>query len=823
MNELISNIIYAINLPEVQTVLSTIGTLNSFGDFLGKLREKNNTLGKEAIYCYVESYRRFCDAKGIVFRYDVRRLIEGLTKQYDVKALDTVRFNKLILDYLCNDGSSSIDYQLWEQIIDVTIAENGLTVLHTFLMQRSLRVVNCEYPRFLTELAPRPPMESQFVEREDECRRILDLINQEKKLVLVNGLGGVGKSTVCKELFYYLKEEKDIILAWVTYNGESLEGDFIKQFYYPETLRERENNLKYILETEMDETAIIFVDNLNVREIDDPFISVLQRANCCVVCTSRVTDYNYFTHVPIDFFETEKCIKLFKSYAEISLNDTSYDEAIKDIVMCVGKHTLTIEILAKIALAEQILPNELAEQLHEKGIDVEGIVDVELKENTLVGHLCRIFPVSNLNDEERYILAHFANCPLEQIPKNIIKWLGLKSRRSVNVLIKYGWFIENDNSFYMHPIITEVVKRICTLNSRDYDILIYNLDVMSCYDRNLGVAHVLPYYQYIRKVIEVNADKIDKSIAHLCFNLGVVDEQTKNYDRAIELFEMAIRMWSTMIEGGDENEIIYLNTRIANTNVQIGSCYYYMSTEGVADVTKRVEELRKELEYMVGVESVAMRSALKKEIAKLENDKKHYVHLYQLAREWYDKTNVLQGKYDDVELEKQLPNNYALTYKYEYEADPNNTSKNILYRSLELFYSTVVGFQKLHKVDEFMAVAYRNIGDLYYCMEKHNIAIFYYNKALIISRRQVSPYLPNLGKNYMQLGDTFMQIAISIELKSKVARLVKLKVAFGYYQKAHLIANENFRKGVNMVNLRRLEDQMLMCENEIIKLSNANI
>lgn len=820
MNELIKVFIDTISLPEVQTILSAIGAFNSFCDFLEKISDRNNTLGKEAVYCYIESYRLFCDKKGIDFRYDMEKLVEDLVKQYNIVAMDIEVFNRKILESLCGEDLLVDDYDLWRGMIACTIANNHLTMLNTFLMQRFIMMTpsNSVYPRFLTELAPRPPREMKFVGRENECTRILEIIAQEKKLVLVNGLGGVGKSTVCKELFYYLREKTNIGLAWVNYNGESLEGDFIKQFYYPETLTERENRIKYILETEIDEDTIIFVDNLNIRESEDPFIDVLQRANCCVVCTSRVTDYNYFTKVPVDFFEISKCIKLFKSYAGMSLDDTSHDEAIKEIVMRVGRHTLTIEILAKITLAERLLPNELVIKLREQGINVDGIVDVELKEDTLVGHLSRIFPISNLNEEEKYVLAHFANCPLEQIPKNIIKWLGLQSYRSVNVLMRYGWFVENEKSFYMHPIIKEVVKKVCMLKLEDYDMLIYNLDIMSCYDRNLGVEHILPYYQYIKFVIEENVNKNDKSLAHLCFNLGVVDEQTKNYKSAIELFQKAIKMWLTIkSECKDKNEIVYLNTKLANVYVQIGACYYYMGLEVASRGGKKVTKWNQGLNDKDfegndrGIDSLDAFS----EIEKCEMS---YSVLYGLARKWYDKTNELQGEYDDVELEKQLPNNYALTYKYEYEADPENASQHILYKSLDLFYSTVVGFQRLHKVDEFMAVAYRNIGDLYYGLGKYEIAIFYYNKALVISVEQANSYLPNLGKNYMQLGDAFMKLAIPNEFKNSVTRLVKLKVAFGYYKKAHLIVNDNYRKGVNIVDLRGLEGKMLDCETEISEL-----
>lgn len=322
---------------------------------------------------------------------------------------------EILYNFYRNQTANS-DWFVAAEIIDTIIHE-----FKTELKKQQEEIsANDPIPRILTELAPRPPIDEQLISREDETASILELIDKENKLVLVNGLGGVGKSTVCKELFYYLKnnDANSRKLAWVTYNGKSLFDDFVDQFYYPERFTERKEKIKYFLQTGIDQDAIIFVDNLNARDVEEPFIQVLERARCNVVCTSRVTDYKYFKIVPVTLFDLEKCIKLYKGYAGIPEQNTGYDDFIEQIVKRVGLHTLTIEILGKITAAEELNPEKLLEQLTVKGINLEGTVEVDLKEDTLIGHLCKIFPVDKLNKEQKYILAHFANCPLEQIPKN---------------------------------------------------------------------------------------------------------------------------------------------------------------------------------------------------------------------------------------------------------------------------------------------------------------------------------------------------------------------------------------------------------------------
>lgn len=623
-------------------------------------------------------------------------------------------------------------------------------------------------PCVLTELAPRPPMEQYFISRKADWEKILQLIQTNKKLVLVNGLGGVGKSTVCKELFEILYKKGTPKIGWINYNEQkkSLEEDFIEQFYYPELLIERKKSIRKFLQVDIDEDAIIFVDNLNVEKKDEPFIRVLENARCCIVFTSRLSEFDYFTSIPIHLFDIDSCMVLYKKYARIPENEKQYDKSINAIVSRVGRHTLTIEVLGKITFAERITPTEVLNKLVENGIDLEDRVEIDLLEDTLIGHLSKIFPINKLKDSQKYILAHFAYCPLEQIPVHLLKWIGVENRYNVNYLIKYGWFVENDNSFYMHPIIKEVVKRFYELKNEDYATLLTSLEELTHYNRNREISKILQYRAYIESVLREVGMQITPVVAQLLFNFAVIEEETENYTAAVDYFQKSLNVWSNPLMRENKRDI-EINTRIVNIWAQIGACYYYLN----------------------------------------ETD---------MAREWYIKVINMEDEYADDELKVQIYSNCALTYLKDYR---NNNKNNIIMLALKNFRYTVSGFEKMWKKDVFMAIAYRNIGETYMELLQNQRAIFYFRKAESLSEQLLSFSHPNREKLYYTLGCAFDSIADMCE--SLVGKKVKYKIANFYFEVSHKICIENKKNKVNKVDLIELEEKMVDCKKKLMCLNGG--
>src|SRR5690606_32897700 len=65
-----------------------------------------------------------------------------------------------------------------------------------------------------------------IVGREDDLKKLYDFLSHEKRMVVVNGLGGIGKTTLAQGyLSKYYEEYKHIV--WITQNSENITNDFL--------------------------------------------------------------------------------------------------------------------------------------------------------------------------------------------------------------------------------------------------------------------------------------------------------------------------------------------------------------------------------------------------------------------------------------------------------------------------------------------------------------------------------------------------------------------------------------------------------------------
>ena len=514
------------------------------------------------------------------------------------------------------------------------------------------------------------------------------------------------------------------------------------------------------------------MDNFNAIEREDPYIQQLRSVRCNVICTSRITNFDWFETVKINLFELKKCIPLFKKYAQISEDDKKDDDTIAAIAGHVGRHTLTIEILGKICYAEDKQPSDILKELETKGIDVSGKAEVELEESTLVEHLIRIFPVEKLNEEQKYILYHFAICPLEHTPGDILEWIDIKRRSTVKLLERYGWFVHEakNKTYYMHPIIREVVVRVCKPEKEWFDNLICNIVKVTRYDRNLGSAQKELYSSYLKKIISLTVqwEIVNADVAQLYFNLSVLEQFRKNYDEAINLLKKELEVWDKIRCRGLEKERM-INTRIANVKAQIGANYYYIG-----------------------------------ELAE--------------ALKWYEDVNQMKGTYADKELEEQMGNNCGLVYQAQAGAllKEGKNADYLLKKASDGFESTINAYLKMGKRDLNVAIGYRNLAACKYKMKHYEEAAKIFEQSKTIAEAAIKDKENNsdLERIYGQLA--YAYDAWGDSLTETARKKEKYEKALEYYKKCHDSCHVNYYKGVSWMKLGELEERWEACRRKIV-------
>lgn len=300
-----------------------------------------------------------------------------------------------------------------------------------------------------------------------------------------------------------------------------------------------------------------------------------------MICTSRIDKYQHYEVVPVDFFTIDECVTLFYQYYKLE-----YDyERITEIVTRAGCHTLVIEILGKIGKAEGYTLQELQDKLDEQGFDLEGIASVDMKEDTLIGHLCRTFSISKLNKEQKEILYCLAVLPAQRIPLKLKKWLMLSNSYNVNYLAKYAWFVKDEKGFYMHPVIKEVVKRMIEPQQTALRKLLSGLEEELSYHENPPYEESMMLISYVESILPLlDNGSVD---AQLFYNISMLYGQFGVYDKALNYIGDCIDIL--------ERQNVDLELLGSAYNHQGYSYYYLFQDEKAEESYKKAYSIRKKL------------------------------------------------------------------------------------------------------------------------------------------------------------------------------------------------------------------------------------
>ncbi|MCD7992781.1 MAG: tetratricopeptide repeat protein [Clostridia bacterium] len=440
---------------------------------------------------------------------------------------------------------------------DVELSENH-QMLKRILIQEDGNTKKIQSPRILTRYAPK--IQEQLVGRENDLKNILVMLNEKSKIVIVNGMGGIGKTALCRELFY----DREIIsqLAWVNYKGNLL-NDLVEQFYFPIfssdcPYSERLDRLLLFLWEEIKETAFLFVDNVNVTEADDQNLHILDSFRCKVICTSRIRRLGSFSVYDLDFLNESKCIELFENYYR-KLESDEERENVKKIVELSGFHTLTIEAIAKVSLQDGLSPMDIFNKLENDGFNLSEAVaqithrDEVVREATVIDHLKYVFDISSLDKDELKVLKVLSIFPNMPVPADIYRWFNLSNMNLFIRLTKYAWLKKTDNGFFMHHVIKEVIKSSCRITLNDckniIDYFIRHLasnESTSIMDYN----NLLPFAEF---TLNYFSKSTSAKIGLLCISVGQAYYYTGKLSEAMVLLDKAYKILAKTYSNNNKN------------------------------------------------------------------------------------------------------------------------------------------------------------------------------------------------------------------------------------------------------------------------------
>lgn len=354
----------------------------------------------------------------------------------------------------------------------------------------------------------------KFFGRGEDISRIKEEFSQGKRIVVVYGLGGMGKTSLATEFARICNDEHSLLCPQIVHIQDNIElvhkesavSHSRQPNYWIDTsvrfVDSVIDSVKYLSPSDMHtkklnaiaslpENVLLILDNFNDIQLVD-IKEMLNQFRCKILITTRL-DLEYISDKqianPIKISELPKDVayEMFKNRTNGQL-EVSFEEFGR-LYEHVKGHTITLCIIAKLLAQKPMQIKDLLDdvlnldKLKDK-LRFEHNENVEL--NTVYGHLASLFNCGDLSDDAKYVLKNLCLLNNGSILLSNLKDVlndemlsnGFVFENALTELKSFGW-VESQGqraaeTIVIHPIVSELVANMLsptfeeTLKMQDY-------------------------------------------------------------------------------------------------------------------------------------------------------------------------------------------------------------------------------------------------------------------------------------------------------------------------------------------------------------------
>ncbi|MFZ5515226.1 MAG: tetratricopeptide repeat protein [Candidatus Zhuqueibacterota bacterium] len=404
-------------------------------------------------------------------------------------------------------------------------------------------------PKELTRV-PRMPRQD-IVGREADLAALRTALLNHQQTVLVNGMGGIGKTTLAMVYVDAFYGDYDHI-AWLTVETD-LEQAIAANYELLTNLR--------LLDIPPEHQFSACLNALRTLQSRRPLLLVLDNAapnlarhfdalpkapGCHVLATSRNAIAPFHT-IPLDFLPEDEACRLFTRHAH-----RFSDADVRAIVKRVEYHTLTIEILARSAQKFRWSYDRVMDALPQDArTDIETRHSQYQKIERVKSYLVSICNLAGCSPQELHLLKQFLFLPNEWLDYGTLvklaqadklDWRDEFAATAVNLhergLVQYD---AAQDSYKMHPVLAEALAPQVTVAWDDIASLCESVSGLLAIDRTKD--NPVEKFQYIppgRAIVDRAGERFPNELAKLKNNLALVYKELGDYGRARDLLEAAL-------------------------------------------------------------------------------------------------------------------------------------------------------------------------------------------------------------------------------------------------------------------------------------------
>lgn len=312
-----------------------------------------------------------------------------------------------------------------------------------------------------------------FVGRKSVTASLVDHLISGHSCYL-HGIGGIGKTEIAKAALKQILATPSSVsgfthVMWVNYTDGNFALSLIRAMDMADGIHNMDQAFQKAVSiiNQYRNRLLLVIDN--VENADDEYLlSLSEYFNCRILITSRCKGFTSLMEIPVAPLSLEDCMALFYAYYHGQRDDIT----LRKIIGLADSHTVTIELLAKIADSEELLLYEFYSSLIRCGFnisneEVSASHEKMHSEDRVIEQLKKLFYVYGCSPEEQLLLIQTSTIPnIHFVFEQAKKWFGLKNRTLLNRLEKRGWLKReavynngrNRYHYFMHSVIASAVR-----------------------------------------------------------------------------------------------------------------------------------------------------------------------------------------------------------------------------------------------------------------------------------------------------------------------------------------------------------------------------
>ncbi len=591
------------------------------------------------------------------------------------------------------------------------------------------------------------------------------------KLVILCGLGGIGKTYLSRQYAYLYSHEYNCEQI-VTYDktSKSFKRAILSLLF--DNIDESEMNdndkveKRLSLLNGMTSDTLLIIDNVDTTPDDlEYFDDLCTNSGIHIIVTTRLT--NCFASeqtIRVSQLPPEDQITFFKSlYPEDIPNEDL--PIIEEILRCIDGHTLLIELVAKSMHATALSPQEMLEYLQgDTTTELEPVSinkdKLSSEKRTMSDFVKLLFDVGNLDKEAKEALLYLSLLPVEGIKRRFIYNLMPTFRHPFNELISNSWAIEDehDQIIRLHPVIRDLIRKETQPSFRNCAVLVQNLhNYMQTYGVKLSDSDKTDICKIFRSINEI--DDFYKACKDVTLITYFAEFCFTAYD-----FELALNLYKVA------SEIAIMSPVQTRTSIYLK----------IGDVYKRLAMYKDSIEsYNHALESNAQQQpCVEKELQNAEiclqlSDIYRKDGDYDAAISYSDKAIAIYEDSKNNANQKAIAEAYnrrgiIFLNKSDIKGTSDSDKTQYLGNALICYKKGLDIREEINDSLKQQAYSYHNIGTAYNKLGEYQLARENHEKALKL--REESPDVAKtdiasshvwIGNDYLALGNTFIDIAKS--------------------------------------------------------------